>query len=32
MDITGNTLDPPLANAEIVFINDKLENNCHYEN
>ena len=25
MDITGDTLDPPLANAEIVFINDKLE-------
>ena len=25
MNITGDTIDPPLANAEIVFINDKLE-------
>ncbi|KYC46029.1 MAG: hypothetical protein APG12_00304 [Candidatus Methanofastidiosum methylothiophilum] len=25
MNTTGNTIDPPLANAEIVFINDKLE-------
>ncbi|HOI76374.1 MAG TPA: hypothetical protein PLI06_02025 [Methanofastidiosum sp.] len=25
MNTTGDTIDPPLANAEIVFINDKLE-------